>query len=88
MQPQALQARAPAAARLAAGGKAELASCRVRYTHRCRLPDPFAPAAIALPPFLQSYHRFMREHLFDHVDIPPEAVHVPDGTVPLAEVPR
>jgi hypothetical protein len=36
----------------------------------------------------QSYHRFMREHLFDHVDVPAEAVHIPDGTVPLADVPR
>ena len=31
---------------------------------------------------LQSYHRFMREHLFDHVDIDPRHVHIPDGTVP------
>lgn len=30
---------------------------------------------------LQSYHRFMREHLFDHVDIAPENVHIPDGTL-------
>ncbi len=30
---------------------------------------------------LQSYHRFMREHLFDLVDIAPENIHVPDGTV-------
>jgi glucosamine-6-phosphate deaminase len=26
---------------------------------------------------LQSYHRFMKEHLFDHVDIPPENCHIP-----------
>ncbi|MDX1962250.1 MAG: glucosamine-6-phosphate deaminase [Pirellulales bacterium] len=31
---------------------------------------------------LQSYVRFMREHLFDHVDILPENVHIPDGTLP------
>ena len=43
---------------------------------------------LLLPPALQSYHRFMREHLFDQVDIPPEALHIPDGTAPLAEVPR
>jgi glucosamine-6-phosphate deaminase len=29
----------------------------------------------------QSYHRFMREHLFDHLDVPAAAIHVPDGTV-------
>ena len=40
------------------------------------------------PEELQSYRRFMREYLFDLVDIPPENVHIPDGTVPLAEVPR
>ena len=34
------------------------------------------------PDALQSYHRFMREHLFDHVDIPAEAIHIPDGTLP------
>jgi glucosamine-6-phosphate deaminase len=34
------------------------------------------------PEDLQSYHRFMREHLFDHVDVPPERIHIPDGTVP------
>lgn len=31
---------------------------------------------------LQSYRRFMKENLFDHVDIKPENCHVPDGTVP------
>ncbi len=35
----------------------------------------------------QSYVRFMWENLFDHVNIPPENVHIPDGTVPRAEVP-
>lgn len=33
------------------------------------------------PEEFQSYHRFMREHLFDHVDIDPANVHIPDGTV-------
>ena len=32
------------------------------------------------PEALQSYVRFMREHLFDHVDIAPENMHIPDGT--------
>jgi glucosamine-6-phosphate deaminase len=34
------------------------------------------------PDELQSYHRYMREHLFDHVDIDPRRAHIPDGTVP------
>ncbi len=38
------------------------------------------------PGALQSYHRFMREHLFDHVDIPADAIHIPDGTLPRATV--
>lgn len=38
------------------------------------------------PDDLQSYRRFMREHLFDHVDIDPRRVHIPDGTVPLDRV--
>lgn len=33
------------------------------------------------PDDLQSYRRFMREHLFDHVDIDPKNANVPDGTV-------
>lgn len=36
---------------------------------------PMQPAAV------QSYVRFMNEQLFDHVDIPKENVHVPDGTL-------
>jgi glucosamine-6-phosphate deaminase len=35
---------------------------------------------------LQSYNRFMREHLFDLVDISKENCHVPDGTVPFEKV--
>ena len=38
------------------------------------------------PAELQSYRRFMREHLFDHVDIDPANVHLPDGTVPADRV--
>ncbi len=38
------------------------------------------------PDELQSYVRFMREHLFDHVDIEPANVHIPDGTLPDTEV--
>ena len=38
------------------------------------------------PGELQSYHRFMREHLFDHLDIPAENIHIPDGTLPRERV--
>lgn len=35
---------------------------------------------------LQSYVRFMHEHLFDHVDIPKEQVHIPDGEIAESEI--
>ena len=38
------------------------------------------------PTALQSYHRFMREHLFDHIDILEENVHIPDGTLARDDV--
>ncbi|MEX2387696.1 MAG: glucosamine-6-phosphate deaminase, partial [Phycisphaeraceae bacterium] len=38
------------------------------------------------PHELQSYVRFMQEHLFDHVDIDPANVHIPDGTLPVEQV--
>ena len=34
------------------------------------------------PNAIQSYWRFMKEQLFDHVDIPKENYFIPDGTVP------
>lgn len=33
------------------------------------------------PDSLQSYVRFMNEHLFDHIDIRKDNTHIPDGTV-------
>lgn len=39
------------------------------------------------PTDLQSYRRFMQEHLFNHIDIDPANTHVPDGTIPAADVP-
>ena len=33
------------------------------------------------PGSFQSYVRFMREHLFDHIDIPKKNIHIPDGTL-------
>lgn len=34
----------------------------------------------------ESYHRFMREQLFDHIDIPEEQIHIPDGQAGRDEV--
>lgn len=39
------------------------------------------------PVALQSYHRFMAESLFDHIDIEPANIHIPDGTIALDDVP-
>src|SRR5207237_7837877 len=38
------------------------------------------------PDELQSYVYFMHEQLFDHIDILPENVHIPDGTLPIERV--
>lgn len=38
------------------------------------------------PDSLQSYVRFMNEHLFDHIDIPRDQIHIPDGTIPEDQV--
>lgn len=38
------------------------------------------------PAELQSYVRFMNEHLLDHVDILRENVHIPDGTIDESQV--
>ncbi len=35
---------------------------------------------------IQSYVRFMNEHLFDHVDIKRENIHIPDGTIEIEQV--
>ncbi|MFC5683717.1 glucosamine-6-phosphate deaminase [Flavobacterium sp. MAHUQ-51] len=35
---------------------------------------------------IQSYHHFMHEHLFNHVDILPENVNIPNGTVSPEEL--
>ena len=41
--------------------------------------DEYWPMA---PDSIHSYRRYMRENLFDHVNIDPANVHIPDGTVP------
>ncbi|MEC7447167.1 MAG: 6-phosphogluconolactonase, partial [Planctomycetota bacterium] len=35
---------------------------------------------------LQSYHRWMQDNFFNHVNIPPESIHIPDGTVAAEDV--
>ena len=34
----------------------------------------------------QSYHYFMHHHLFDHIDIDPKNIHIPDGTLKAEEI--
>ena len=41
--------------------------------------DEYYPMA---PDSLHSYRRFMRENLFDHVNIRPENIHIPRGDLP------
>ncbi|TVQ66000.1 MAG: glucosamine-6-phosphate deaminase [Balneolaceae bacterium] len=38
------------------------------------------------PEELQSYVRFMNENLFDHIDIQPKNIHIPDGTLSKEKV--
>ncbi len=45
--------------------------------------DEYWPMA---PDELQSYRRFMNEHLFDFIDIDPANIHIPDGTLPRERV--
>jgi glucosamine-6-phosphate deaminase len=45
--------------------------------------DEYYPIA---PEAWQSYHRFMHTHLFRHVNIPNENIHIPDGTLAREEV--
>ncbi|HEX8350538.1 MAG TPA: glucosamine-6-phosphate deaminase [Hymenobacter sp.] len=45
--------------------------------------DEYYPMQPTAP---QSYVAFMHEHLFDHVDMPPSGIHIPDGTLPPEEI--
>ena len=40
------------------------------------------------PDSVQSYVRFMKERLFDHIDIPVTNYHLPDGTLPIEKIPE
>ncbi|HRF40042.1 MAG TPA: 6-phosphogluconolactonase, partial [Saprospiraceae bacterium] len=45
--------------------------------------DEYSPMQ---PEAQQSYVHFMKEYLFDHVDIDPKNIHIPDGAVPMDDV--
>src|SRR6188474_1956072 len=45
--------------------------------------DEYYPMA---PDSIHSYHRFMWENLFDHVDVQRTNVHIPRGDIPREEV--
>ncbi|MEF8815380.1 MAG: glucosamine-6-phosphate deaminase [Salinibacter sp.] len=45
--------------------------------------DEYYPMA---PEGLQSYHRFMEENFFNHVNIPEENIHIPRGDIPREAV--
>src|SRR5690606_5117372 len=45
--------------------------------------DEYYPMA---PDSIHSYHRFMWENLFDHIDIDPANVHIPAGSAPREQV--
>ncbi len=36
---------------------------------------------------LESYHSFMWKHFFQHVNIPESQIHIPDGTLPMEDIP-
>ncbi|MCB1061980.1 MAG: 6-phosphogluconolactonase, partial [Verrucomicrobiae bacterium] len=38
------------------------------------------------PTHRESYYQFMRDQLFDHIDLPKENINIPDGTVALDQV--
>ena len=35
---------------------------------------------------IQSYHHFMNIHLFSHIDIDPNNIHIPDGEISLDQL--
>nr|MBA2669963.1 glucosamine-6-phosphate deaminase [Gemmatimonadota bacterium] len=45
--------------------------------------DEYYPMA---PDSIHSYHRYMWENLFEHINVSPECVHIPPGNVPRDEV--
>ena len=45
--------------------------------------DEYYPIQRSAP---QSYYRFMKENLFDHIDIDPKNCHIPNGELPKSEM--
>ncbi|QLE02269.1 glucosamine-6-phosphate deaminase [Galbibacter sp. BG1] len=38
------------------------------------------------PESIHSYHYFMNENLFNHIDIPKDQIHIPEGTIPQEKI--
>src|SRR3954469_24175593 len=38
------------------------------------------------PKSIHSYHRYMRENLFDYINIKPENIHIPRGDIPRDKI--
>jgi len=53
-----------------------------KHVHTFNLDEYYPMQADAL----QSYVRFMNEHLFNHIDIPKVNIHIPDGTLAKEKV--
>lgn len=51
--------------------------CSFKHAETFNL-DEYYPIDLKNP---QSFHRYMHEHLFDQLDIPPDRRHVPDGSI-------
>lgn len=62
--------------------KLHKAGLSFKHVHTFNL-DEYYPIQ---PDSLQSYVRFMNEHLFNHIDIPKANIHIPDGTLPKEQV--
>ena len=45
--------------------------------------DEYYPMA---PESIHSYHYFMHQHLFNHIDIKPENIHIPNGKIPKSKL--
>jgi glucosamine-6-phosphate deaminase len=62
--------------RLYSSGRVSFAECTVFNL------DEYYPID---PSDQNSYRSFMRRHLLDHIDLPPESANIPDGSAPDAE---
>jgi glucosamine-6-phosphate deaminase len=67
---------APLYARLVAANRAGAVSFKTACSFNL---DDYVGVAPASP---GSFHAFMQQHLFEHIDIEPARAHIPDGTAP------